>query len=827
MPADKGTLRLSKKGAIQIEFVSKRGKTVLANPAQSEISQPLLKRPAEFADREVEFETVDGQPKRIRVVGEDFIANAGGQHGQLQGQPDNVRAGGVGQKQRHFHNPYNFVPAPPRNTQHVDLGDHPPLTQGSFAPERYSGRIRIRMVAETPLLVPDTENLQESHNGHKTFPLRLGADGKPSIPASSIRGMLRSAYEAVTNSRFGTFSQDLRSRLAFRMDVRDGLQLVPARVEDGQIRLMVGMSRVDPNGRLGNRDPQCAAWLGRYHQGGLDQQATRYPNGDLPVHGDAVECWLERFQHLSWDRRRNAQVPDFQYWKVRQVAGEGQSLGLVPEASRLDPRSRHQPIGQELMRVRGWVCVTNANINRKHDERVFFSAHDARAPGPFEVTDVHRAMWRELIENYQLIHQDELRRRERRGEGHDCYLGSAPGRTAWSRHVYSAADRKLVEGTLCYVRLNQNHIVAIFPVMIARKLYPVSPWDVLPESLRPATSLNDLSPADRVFGWVRRGRDGRHPGAVRGLLRIGPVTCTSALEDAVENFCDPGVPLAILSAPKPQQGRFYVARTQKGEAQSDGLNKEQAGYTKGKGLRGRKVYPHQRSLSSEHWQRPVEDRTQAGVGSPPHYQEYRRPQLGGKEQRDEQNRSILGWVKPSAQFRFDVQVHNLSRVELGALTWLLSLPSDHFLRLGGGKPLGFGSVRLEVDAFDVRTGDELRHRYSAWTAVGSGADPRQQVVQAVQAFQDAIVQAYPPDGQQCFEGVSFIRAFLAACRGHGDDLPTHYPRASEDGQPGPPSPEGESFKWFVQNEGAGAFALPSAEDDTGLPTLQRARQRRR
>ena len=710
--------------------------------------------------------------------------------------------------QRHFHNPYNFVPAPPRNTSDPDLGDHRPVSHDSFDPALYSGRIRIRMVAETPLLVPDTENAEESPNGHLTFPLRLGADGKPSIPASSIRGMLRSAYEAATNSRFGKSSEELHDRLAFRMAPGDGLRLIPARVESGQIRLLTGRSPVGEGGRPAADYPMCAAWLPRYRNGATGHHSLRYRSGDLPEHGDEVVCWLEGFEHQR-----------FTYWRVRQIVkgADMKCLGPQPEPSTNGGRSR--PASPPQMRkAHGWVCVTNANINRKHDERVFFVDSTMRPPGPFKLTDAHRAMWRELIQNYQTIHQDDLRRRERSGQGYDQYLGREPGQTAWSRHVYTDSDRELDEGTLCYVRLNQQQtdVEAIFPVMIARELYPISPWDLLPESLRPAASLDGLSPADRVFGWVRARRDGQGPGAARGLLRVGPLTCTSTVEDAVETFPSPGVPLAILSAPKPQQGRFYVARSPAGEAQEDGLSKADAGYSPRKGLRGRKVYPHQRSLPPDHWRDPMEDRTQSGVGSPVHHQEYRRP--NSQDLRNDQNRSVLGWVKPGAEFRFDIHVDNLSQVELGALVWLLSLPDGHYLRFGGGKPLGFGSVRLEIAACDVRTGDERRGRYSSWAARSAGADPRQG---AVDAFHSATARAHSPGGGGGFEGVSFIQAFLSACWGFGDDLPIHYPRATDDGRPGPPSPEGESFRWFVANEGSGdRYALRDLAGDAGLPVLQ-------
>jgi len=183
-----------------------------------------------------------------------------------------------------------------------------------------------------------------------------------------------------------------------------------------------------------------------------------------------------------------------------------------------------------MKKVHGWVCVTNANMNRKHDERVFFSA-GVQVP-TFRVTDEHRQMWRQLIRNYQCIHKDDLQKRKRAGH-HPCdYLGREPGKTAWSRHVYTEGDQELEDGTLCYVRLNndQTDVNAIFPVMISRELYSSSPWDLLCDSLRPAVSIDQLSPADRVFGWVKVDADteSRSRGvrvAARGLLRVGPVNC--------------------------------------------------------------------------------------------------------------------------------------------------------------------------------------------------------------------------------------------------------------------------------------------------------------
>lgn len=827
MALERGKLVLSKKGKPQIEAKGK-----LFNPAQGELSSTIVERSKELNGAEVEFEMVGGQPKKIREVGTEFIPPHGTasrpnspQRTQPSRQAHKHTAKNSAARSPDFHNPYNFIPAPPRNVDDPDLGDHISISQDRFHTDRYTGRIRVTMEAVTPLLVPDPEQRQEEANGHKTFPLLLGKDGKPLIPSSSVRGMLRAAYEAVTNSRFGRFSKEHRNRLAHRMEARDGLRLIPARIENGRIHLLTGTSAVNEDGSPNG--PQYAAWLPRYSgQDKTTSCALTYPDGTLPQHGDEVECWVELMQHHRWDKEKDQHIPDFQYWAVRSIVRAG---GTLPSASptssampRQNGRSWHEPQGRTKI-LHGWVWVTNANINRKHDERVFFCDASSTAPGPFQLTESHKAMWEELIGNYQKIHTDDLERRRRKAQAFDDYLDREPGRTAWSRHVYDPDALELRDRTLFYVRLNPQHtdVEALFPVMIARELYKASPWELLDPSLRPATNSSELSPADRVFGWVRTeadaagGSKGGSESALRGLLRVGPVVCESSPEDAVEYFDEPGLPLAILAAPKPQQGRFYVAASPRGEAQEDGLSKTQAGYAPGKGLRGRKVYPHHEGLPSGHWANPLEDRTQNPQGP---WQEYRRPRVDGQEQRDDQNRSVLGWVKPGARFSFDIHVTNLSKVELGALLYLLTLPEGHYHRFGGGKPLGFGSVRLGIGNCEVQKGESLLQRYRSWNDAQGG--PENFITDAVNAFKEALRRAYGGGSGNDFDAIPFIQAFNRACCGFNDGLPLHYPRATPNGRPGPPSPTGEAFKWFVANERGVKHALRDLATDAGLPTLQ-------
>ena len=186
-------------------------------------------------------------------------------------------------------------------------------------------------------------------------------------------------------------------------------------------------------------------------------------------------------------------------------------------------------------------------------------------------------------------------------------------------------------------------------------------------------------------------------------------------------------------------------------------------------------------------------------------------------------RNLSPWTSPfldASNHPPQLQIHvtnNLSSVELGALLWLLSLnrdsvPPDHFLRLGGGKPLGFGSVSPRILGSDLRSGELWRDYYLDLTGQQDSVNgARQQTVQAeaIRAYCRAILTA---DGQcsadnatdeqlqQQVASIGFINAFLAAMRGL--DGPVHYPRIDRT-----PDLNGENFKWFRPNKPAEPLPL--------------------
>jgi len=788
----KGIVTFEKK-VLKISWMGKNGMAVPNVLAAGVARSRKVAAYTQAGNLDVLVELVGGRPVRVWCPDEEPPAMSAV-------APASAGGNGNGRlREQRYHNPYNFIPAIPRNAlpAESELADHIFTAHDKLDPQRWTGRLHVRMATETPLLIPDLPI--DPNAEHKVYPIRVDAEGRPLLAATSVKGMLRSAYEAVTNSRMGVFAgHDVP--LGMRRESHTGLDMVPVRIVAGaggglQAELYLGTTEIDPTGQGRPKgDMMYAAWLPSYHfsTDGVSN-ISRWKHGD----------YVERFLAVAVPHERGAK---FSYWRVVPDNYKG------PEK----PTEFHG----------GWVCISGRNMppgKKKHDERIFFNA-GGRTPTRIAVTDVQQLRWKNLIDNYYQANERDIR------NGAVC--PPALGRDCeYSRHIREwETERELKEGTLCYASVRWNdrslELVGLFPVMISRDLQGAAPDELLDASVRPAPDIKHLSPADRVFGWVKDGVSGSDElSAYRGNLRVGSVHCETS--DAIVSLSRSdlqGLPLAIMGQPKPEQARFYAAADQLGTAQRNGISKQAALYAPGKGLRGRKVYPHQ-NVPEGYWSNPTEDRTQTEMtGAAGWYQEYRRPQVDGKQQ-DTQNRTVQAWVRPGSVFSFDLDVTNLSSVELGALLWILSLGPRRYLKIGSGKAYGFGSVALSVDwqGCELGKGSDWAAYYASLTSVPPAPSP-QCGAELVREYQEAVATA----GRAPFEQVRFIRAFIVAAEGYADGLPTHYPRTRKKDDPGtvPPNPAGEGFRWFSENERSSkdhdlkGLALPDLATDQGLPYLE-------
>ena len=675
-----------------------------------------------------------------------------------------------------FHNPYNFIPAPDRGAGGArlpeGLRDAEPAGHHRWHDSLWSGDIAITIRTVTPLLITRERQVDGEQTEHRHLEIATvtGADGveRVDLAPTQLKGMLRSAYEAVTCSRFGVFEQPLP--FGYRSEVSSAARLRPALVKSAtEVEVLGELWGID-----GRQYPSVtvAAWdeVGDGREWRLDDLA----------HGDDVEAIvvLDVFENRGRTVRR---------WRAEKVRRTGAEWIQCADFS-----------GGVQYRVQGWLHATGPTIKGKRAERIFVTdvpdgkgelqqSRHSTIDSPAACGLVDELV--KLAEHQRGLHQsadgDEIWKRVKdHATGRPWeYLGDDPGSTAWARHLYNTIEvgdapswtgrdfripATATEPPLtCWAELTGSRLR---PVMVSRLLYEHGPVEVLADSVWPATRLAGLSPADRIFGWVTQSSVRRVEGAHRGQLRIVEVETPTA-RSAVQRLS----PLTIepLSSPKPSQGRFYLGRP-KPDGMPQPLSAEvrrDEFFQDGQVLRGRKVYPHQQRMVGKN----VDELRTMLRYQPPN----------DRPPRDSQNATLHQWIKPGVEFTAALRVDNLNDLELGALLWLLDPnrlgrpDQPGRLKLGGGKPLGFGSVEVTVDVARTRlsTGQQIATRLRA---LASTADTTDWSVLAEQ-FEQAMIPRF----------AEVLDAVRLSSVGFSEAYDVHYPR---------PYRRAPGYEWFVLNE---------------------------
>ena len=687
------------------------------NPGLSEGYQPQI-------GEEVEFVYDGGAAKRIRPVGSEFVQKVI-VHVPVTRSKEEFKFGDRKAIKRDFRNPKNFVPTP-RRPKVGPLTDSRPDWHDHAHDGCISGFVEVTATVETELLILDSARASVAANNHKTFDTRVDGD-EVIIAGTALKGSIRSSFEMITNSRMSIFTS--KNALGSRVQA-DGVQLVPVRVEqrDGVAvaRLLPGTAKIGEKFAQGGQRMQHAAWVS-------DNVAP------VSANGKSCQVTLHKFQH-----RNRWNTNDFQIWKAVEIVIDGQQQNVVIGHNTLTR------IGTEAKRVSGWICSSGRLVHNKRDERVFFTTQGDQF---LEIDKSIKEQWKLLLKNYREANERILQT-------------NAEVRGA---HISNSSLGELVEGTLAYADIDSAggklQIRGLYPVQLSRRLDQLSPFDLLREELRPAQGIEELSPADRLFGWV--GQTKAVPSAFKGRVAIDEARIPkSKLRQGQRT-------LEILASPKPSQARFYlgVERASDGSpiAFDDGVKStkirfddEKVEGTGKKLLRGRAIFV--------------------------------RPTLSdiapARKDKDDQNRSITSVVSPGTQFTFQVDISDARPVDIGALLWLLEGGNeDRAMSIGFGKPLGYGSVKLRLSNADLQTTQQLKESWLNWDEPSTDQNL---VAECIQAFKDATVAAYAVDA---FESAAHISAYIAATEDPTGKLPIHYPRESQRRDP-----EGKNFKWFTANE---------------------------
>lgn len=197
---------------------------------------------------------------------------------------------------------------------------------------------------------------------------------------------------------------------------------------------------------------------------------------------------------------------------------------------------------------------------------------------------------------------------------------------------------------------------------IPRLRLKYSPYDLLPDQLKPCKTYNEACYACRLFGMIGdKTGDEKDDIAFKGRVFFKDATIPKGDADIQQN----PVLINSLGKPHPTFTKFYL--------------EENGNYnTKQYGIRGRKFYWHHKDKI---------DRK---------FSEYKET-ITPVENEEEKHNSSIQFMNCGNKFEFEVVFKELQEEELGALLLTLELEKGMLHKFGKAKSLGFGSSEVKIE----------------------------------------------------------------------------------------------------------------------------------
>jgi CRISPR-associated protein (TIGR03986 family) len=786
-----------------------------------------------------------------------------------------------------FHNPYHFVPVkkdsrtddlPREAFEKSDSSTHPHVAHDRFVSEHYSGRIICRLTTEEPLVVGASQDPKVKPA--KVYPYEL--DERPAIPASTLRGLISSIAEAASNSSLRVLEGD--KFYSYRKPMKADLLLsaigLVIEVSKGKFRLRpltLPTIEADRGGAIGlPRD-----YEGLYTVPNLKVYINQ--NGNYRTfRKDKPKYYYLKLFARSWDADNQLADDPKQHWKSARIREVVKDRFLLAQNQIGADRPLTQAEVDELSEVeqkqytRGILRVLDCEGREMPPTK----HHEVFIPFPKDAED--ETLWPsieipdEVVERFHLLadqRTDEVKkeieeeikketaRLEESGASPEAIesrmdeiklrlLPYEPFGTVRNRRPASRKDFtfRLKDGDLVYFRSvceRKPIIVEIALSAIWRDRVEIRQNKQLigatahsffekvdPELLPFNKERKQITLAEQLFGFVEEleGTSEKAALSLAGRVYPSPARIVGIRADKSQDSGwkddergldapyladneDGYVTLKIMSSPKPPSPAMYF-KSARGNpnyiAKSDlkpGAHHPQ----------GRKFYLHRRPGSAgEPWtsRDPGDEKTKA-------------------------QKVRVSPIKPGAVFYFHMDFDNLSRHELGTLLYALRPTPEYRHKLGLGKPLGLGAVRVDP------VGLFLINRVERYSGTGLFRPRYAEIWRDDQAASEWPQSRYGREtqakGNQLTVSIEDLRMeFRESIKAAGGDeilvalellgnpakvrAPVHSPtRAGQDA-------ETKTYEWFVANDvgsGTGQNRLRPAEKClspvsamNGIPTLE-------
>jgi len=312
---------------------------------------------------------------------------------------------------------------------------------------------------------------------------------------------------------------------------------------------------------------------------------------------------------------------------------------------------------------KGILKITEKTISNKKRERVFFGNKKV-----FKFNSKEK-------ENYDYILKNQIERARRE----EKVLPRQSDELSVGDLIYFVDEGRDAQGNLGAKHLSR--------VEIPRIRYHEGRGDLLSVDYHPCSDIRSLCPACRIFGTVIENPPAEETEfkAFAGNIRFSE---GKLLPNQTVNTRS-GI-LRILSSPKPTSFNFYLkdpknpeqVRNYDGQAiitEKGKINSSDVGKVV---LRGRKFYWHQPFDESLKKYFTTEKELKA-------------------EKQGLHLTSTVELLQPSVEFEFAIEFENLKPEEIGILLWSLELEVGMAHKLGRGKPLGLGSVEINIKEFQI------------------------------------------------------------------------------------------------------------------------------
>ncbi len=538
--------------------------------------------------------------------------------------------------------PYNFVPLPKKiyTVDEKNLPKHDRFVEGA-----HSGYIDLTIKTLTPLfirgpVVQDNGEWNDRDSRLRPEPFKA-PDGRPMIPGSSLRGMIRSLVEILSFSKIQPVTDE---RPFFRTVGNDRLG-------------RAYRARMTPNGTKpwgGFIKKEGDRWVIvpakevlRASRELLNDMTLGIPGRPTPNYypnwkGQHKECWFKRERSYSF--------------KINDV--------------KLDQKSGYE---------RG-ILVLSGSAPKKKADFIFSGRDESKA------IEIPQHQWDRFHSEDQITQWQQIAYPKDKPKSH---CRKYDGHLRDGEPVFFICDEEKKSDE------NADGLLFFGRAQMFRFPYDLSPLDLIPENIKNA----GLDLTEAMFGKAPQGKK-KGEIAVKGRLSFEDAVAISGGPDWFEETIVP----KILSSPKITCFPHYLE--QEGVANSYNLKTyledDKAA------IRGHKSYWHR-------WDESMgEDSAQRlrVIKELDNHDSFLKD-LRKSEPQDKQH-TVIRPVKPHVTFSGRVCFENLNDIELGALLAAIKLPENCAHKLGMGKPLGMGSVKIEANLNCVNRSEQ----YSSWESVG-------------------------------------------------------------------------------------------------------------